>query len=92
MKRLKETPNEHHWPRKAVASVECRKRDLVIRIADWTRESLSTGEPGYDVEVYVGGIYDWKLSKSCTVHMLGSKTAAKRCAIEYAREQVAKLL
>lgn len=62
MKLIKETPNEHHWPRQAVGSIECRKRDLVVRIADWHRITSGTG--GYDVEVYIGGVYDWNQSKN----------------------------
>jgi len=34
MKQIRPTSNEHNWPRNAVKSIECRKRDLVIRIAD----------------------------------------------------------
>jgi len=79
MKRLKPTANEHSWPRKAVPSIECRKRDLVIRIADWRRTEASA----FDVECYIGGIYDWNESKSCET---------KADAIAYAQAQVAKLL
>jgi len=89
MKRIKETPNEHNWPRKAYKSVECRKRDLVIRIADWTRNK---DEPAYDVECYIGGIYDWGESKTCTVWEYKTKAGAKTAAIVYAQAQIAKLL
>ena len=61
MKRLKPSPNEHQWPRQAVASVETRKRDLVVRIADWSRDRE---EPAFDVELYVGGVYDWDRSET----------------------------
>ena len=89
MRQIKETDNEHNWPRKAVESVECRKRDLVIRIADWSRNKE---EPAFDVEVYIGGIYDWNESKTCTFHEYGNKANAKAAAIQFANEQTAKLL
>lgn len=92
MKRIKPSPNEHQWPRNAVKSVECRKRDLVVRIADWTRQSLETGEPAYDVEMYIGGVYDWNESKTFTLREHKSKAVAKQLAIEYASQQIAKLL
>jgi len=81
MKRIKPTPNEHQWPRQAVASVETRKRDLVIRIADWHRITSGTG--GYDVECYIGGAYDWNESETCET---------KQEAIAFAQKQIAKLL
>lgn len=87
MIRIQPTPNEHNWPRHAVPTVEARKRDLVIRIADWTRQKE---EPSYDVECYIGGVYDWNESKTFVVN--GSKQAAKQLAIEYAAKQIAKLL
>lgn len=80
MKQIRESPNTHNWPRQKVANIDCRKRDLVIRIADWTRDKDA---PYYDVEVYVGGVYDWNESKSCA-----TKAEAKR----FAAAQVAKLL
>jgi len=89
MKRIKPTPNEHQWPRQAVNSIDCRKRDLVIRIADWSRDK---DEPAFDVEVYVGGVYDWNLSSSETKFKHGSMKAAKEAAIKYAQSQVANLL
>lgn len=92
MKYIVETPNEHHWPRLAVKSVECRKRDLVIRISDWSRQSLDTGEPAFDVEVYIGGVYDFHESQTFTLRELKSKAAARAKAIEFASKQVAKLL
>ena len=92
MKQIQASNNEHSWPRHAVPSVECRKRDLVIRIADWSRQSLENGEPAYDVEVYVGGVYDFGLSESCTVRKHGTKSAAKQAAIAYAQQQIAALL
>ena len=90
MKQLKPTPNEHHWPRNEVKSVECRKRDLVIRIADWSKDK---DEPAFDVECYIGGIYDFNESQTFSFHHQGGdKAAAKRFAVEYAQAQIAKLL
>ncbi len=93
MKTLKPTPNKHHWPRNAVKSIECRKRDLIIRIADWGRDRE---EPAYDVECYIGGVYDWNESKSFTFHrehgQFKSKALAKRAAIDFANLQTSKLL
>lgn len=89
MKRIKETPNEHHWPRQAVKSIECRKRDLIIRVADWTRDKE---EPAYDVEVYIGGVFDWNQSPCCTVWKHGSKSAAKSAAIKAAQDKIKELL
>jgi hypothetical protein len=92
MKRITPTPNEHHWPRSAVPTIDCRKRDLIIRIADWSRESIQTGEPACDVECYIGGVYDWHESKSCTIHEYHTKDAAKKAAIAFAQAQIQKLL
>ncbi len=84
--------NEHQWPRMAVKTVEARKRDLLIRIADWSRQSMRTGEPAYDVEVYIGGVYDWNESKTFTLREHVTKDACKRAAIAFAQSQTAKLL
>lgn len=93
MKRLIPTGNAEQWPRKAVNSIETRKRDLVIRISDWTRQSAQTGEPAYDVEVYVGGVYDYDLSKLFPTASAGkTKAEAKAQAIQFAQEQIAALL
>ncbi len=89
MKRIKPTANEHHWPRSEVKTVECRKRDLVVRITDWMTDRE---EPAYDVEVYIGGVYDWNESESFTMHTLKTKAACKNAAIAYAQAQIAKLL
>ena len=83
MKRIKATPNEHQWPRQDVKSIECRKRDLIIRIADWHRIKPENGTGGYDVEVYIGGVYDWNESAN-----FDTKTQAS----EYAAKQIARLL
>ena len=92
MRKIKPSPNPEHWPRKAVASIECRPRDLIIRIADWTRQAPETGEPGYDVEVYIGGVYDYHQSKTHTLYNHGTKERAKVAAVAFARAQIAKLL
>ena len=92
MKHVQPTQNEHSWPRHKVPFVECRSRELVIRIADWSRQSLETGEPAYDVEVYIGGVYDWNESKSCTVYEYGTKAQAKAQAVVFAQAKVAQLL
>jgi hypothetical protein len=80
MKRIKPTENAMHWPRAATSSVECRKRDLIVRISDWRRDKY---EPGYDVEVYIGGVYDWDESKHFK---------AKAEAALFAGNQIARLL
>ncbi len=78
---------ETSWPRNKVKSVECRRRDLVIRIADWTKDKE---EPAYDVEVYKKGVYDWNKSQTfCTRSSNRTKTKAKLLAIEFAQEQIA---
>ena len=91
-------PNRHNliasapatWPIMATESVETRNRDLVIRIADWTRD---TEEPAYDVEVYYKGNYDWGLSESfCTKSAKRTKAQAKRLATELAARRIAELL
>lgn len=92
MKRIAPSGGEHAWPRTAVKSIECRKRDLVIRVADWSRESLQSGEPAFDVECYIGGVYDWDESKTFTLREHGSKAACKQLAIDYAARQIRKLL
>jgi hypothetical protein len=92
MKQIQETPNEHKWPRKRVDSVKCRKRDLVVRISDWSRQSMETGEPAFDVEVYIGGVYDWHQSETCTIRQHGTKAAAKTAAIAFATRKIAELL
>jgi hypothetical protein len=69
------------WPRHTVKSIDTRKRDLVIRIADWHR--ITTGTGGYDVECYSKGVYDWDESEN-----FNTKTEA----IAFAQKQIAKLL
>ena len=92
MERIEQSTNAHQWPRKGTPSIECRKRDLVVRIADWSRQSLQSGEPAYDVEVYIGGVYDWNESECFTVRKLGTKGAAKSAAVKFAQRKIAELL
>jgi hypothetical protein len=89
VKQIQPTPNEHQWPRNAVKSIECRKKDLVVRISNWLRDK---DEPGYDVECYIGGTYDWNESECFTIHKYATKNAAKKAAVAYAQNQIAKLL
>ena len=88
MKTIKPSKNQHSFPRNAVPSIECRKRDLIIRIADWTR---TKEEPAYDVEVYIGGIYDFNESQTFVVENK-NKQAAKDKAVKFANFQTQKLL
>lgn len=89
MKQIQPTNNEHNWPRHAVESVECRKRDLVIRITDWLSDKE---EPAYDVEVYIGGVYDWNESQSFTLHKHKTAPKSHAAAVTFAQTQIAKLL
>jgi hypothetical protein len=89
MKTILPTGNKEHWPRRGVDSVETRKRDLVVRIADWMDDK---DEPGYDVEIYIGGVYDWNESASFTPHGHKTEKNAKKLAIAYAQKQIGKLL
>ena len=89
MRRIKESPNPQRWPRCNVKSVECRKRDLVVRIADWSRDK---DEPAFDVEVYIGGVYDWEQSESFTFRKYGTRKAAAKAATEFAAEQIKNII
>lgn len=89
MNRIRQSANRQRWPRQRVASVKTRPRDLVLRITDWTDD---TDEPGYDVEVYVGGVYDWTLSESHTRHQYTSDADAKRAAIAFAQKRIKELV
>lgn len=91
MKLIKPIDNEQ-WPRREVKTIKCRKRDLVIRIADWSRQSMETGEPAYDVEVYIGGVYDWDQSDSFTLRKYKTKAEMKSQAVRFARAKIAELL
>lgn len=98
-KLIEPSQNTHQWPRKSVNSVECRKRDVVVRIANWWSDK---DEPAFYVEVYIGGVYDWNESRSFTRSTgLGtngektggySKSKAKAAAAEFAAKQIAKFL
>ena len=77
------------WPRNLVDSVDCRKRDLVIRITNWLDDK---DEPAYDVEVYNQGVYDWNLSKSFTLSSGLTPKQAKIDAITFAQEKIKGLL
>ncbi len=89
MQQIQPTANEHNWPRNAVKTVDARERDLVIRITDWMDNK---DEPAYDVEVYIGGVYDWNESESFTMHALKTRAACKSAAIAFAQKQTKKLL
>ncbi len=80
MQRIKPTANEHHWPRHRVVTLELRPRDLTLRIADWTRDRDA---PGYDIEVYIGGVYDWHASPT---------VSTRDEAVKLAQEAIARLL
>ena len=88
-KRIKPTGNSHQWPRHAVKQVECRKRDVVVRVADWLRDR---DDPAVDVEVYIGGVYDFNESKSFTVNSGLTKPQCKTQAAAFAGAQLAKFL
>ena len=89
MKQIKESDNKARWPRHKVSSVETRKKDLVLRITNWMRDK---DEPGYDVEVYIGGVYDWNESGCFTIYEYKTGKVAKKKAIEFAKKQIEKLL
>lgn len=61
-------------------TLESRKRDFIVRIADWTRTKDS---PFYDVEIYKGGVYLADESKCFPV---------KADAVKYAGEAIARLM
>lgn len=82
-------PSQSQWPRKRVKSLSCRKRDLVVRIANWMSDAE---EPAYDVEVYIGGVYDWEESKTFSLREHGTRERCKQLAIAFANAQTAKLL
>ena len=79
-RRISPSNNEHQWPRQEVPSIECRKRDIVIRISDWRQDRDA---PGVDVEVYISGVYDWNES---------GNFPTKRAAAQFASAQLLKLL
>ena len=89
MKQIQESKNKARWPRCKYESVECRSKDLVIRITDWGKDE---DEPAYDVELYIGGVYDWNESKVCSVYEHKTLAKAKKAAIEFTQSQIEKLL
>ena len=89
LKPIKPSPGDKGFPRHAVSSVETRKKDLVVRITNWMKDK---DEPAYDVEFYVGGVYDYDESKSFTLSSGLTKEQAKENAIKFAQKQIAKLL
>jgi hypothetical protein len=89
MKQIKPSNNPQQWPRHKVESVECRERDLIIRITDWMDDAE---EPAYDVEVYIGGVYDYNESRVFTMYEHKDRAKCKSLATAYAQEQIKKLL
>jgi hypothetical protein len=61
----------------------------VFRITDWNDDK---GEPGYDVETYMGGKYFLSESQCFTLHRYATKEQAKMAAIIFVQMQIAKLL
>jgi len=85
-----DTLTSKSWPRNLVETVKCRKRDIVIRITDWTRDK---DEPAFDVECYVAGVYDWNESQTfCTRSAKQTRKQAKTAAIAFAQKQIAKFV
>lgn len=89
MEQIKPSEGKYKFPRKKVEKLELRKRDLVIRIANWMRDKE---EPAYDVEVYIGGVYDYNQSEVFGLHFNKDRQEAKQNAIAFAQAQIAKLL
>ena len=83
------TVTKTSWPKNLVDNVDCRKCDLVIRITNWLNDK---DEPGYDVEIYNQGAYDWNESKTFTLYSGLSKSQAKSAAISFAQEKIKELL
>lgn len=81
---MKTKITKRSWPKHKISKIECRKRDLIIRIADWTKDKES---PCFDVEFYQAGVYDWNKSHSFDASMLG-KLEAKNRAIEHAQSLI----
>ena len=81
--------NGVEWPTNRVKELKLRPKDLVVRITDWMKDK---DEPGYDVEVYIGGVYDWNESKSFTLSSGLKPEQAKQQAAHFAGIQIARLL
>lgn len=87
---MKKELTKTSWPRHLVKSIETRKRDIVVRIADWTHDR---DEPAFDVEVYERGVYDWNKSKCFTTKNSGhTKAQAAKMASDFASKRIAELL
>lgn len=68
--------------------LECRKRDFIIRIANWIKNK---DEPGYDVEIYIGGIYQATMSKGFYLSSGFTPKQAKNEAIKFSQKQIKEL-
>lgn len=83
------TPTSTSWRRRVTKSIDCRKKDTIVRIADWTRDK---DEPAFDVEIYAGGVYDYDESQTfCTRSAKRTKREARALAVAFAAQQIAKL-
>lgn len=50
-------------------------------------------EPAYDVEVYLAGVFDWRLCETfCTKNAGRTKAEARQLAIKFAQDSIAKFL
>jgi hypothetical protein len=77
------------WPRHLVKLIDVRERDFIIRVTNWLDDE---DEPGYDVECYINGVYDWNESKCFTLHSGLTPEQAREHAARFAQSQTAKLL
>jgi hypothetical protein len=89
MKKIRPTNNKVHWPRNRVKTIDCRGRDLIVRIADWMTDK---DEPAFDVEVYIGGVYDFNESETFTMFKYKDQNICKQKAIEFAQQKIAAIL
>jgi hypothetical protein len=69
--------------------LECRNRDVVIRLANWLDDK---DEPGYDVEFYIRGRYIDSCSECFTLHKWKYPARAKKEAINFITRQLKKEL
>ena len=83
---MKDEITEKTWPKHLVKSIDCRKKDLIIRITDWTKDK---NEPAFDVEFYYKGVYDFTKSKSFTTK---SSNTTKKHALILAKDFACKLI
>ena len=63
-----------------VKAVEVRRRDIVIRIADWTKDKDC---PTFDLEIYSNGKYLDKVSSSFTLDEIMDRKMAWTAMIIY---------